>query len=113
MLGLPLITEPGYPIESRSKVQPPASFLMRLTMLGGSSDLPDGNFTLSDSPVVQIFTFVPPMSTTRMFTRGLHEWESFGLRLRCPVHSACRDGAVGTPIASREHSKHFRSVFRI
>ena len=35
------------------------------------SVLPDGNFSFSSSPLVQILTFVPPISITSMFIVAL------------------------------------------
>src|SRR5262245_23808497 len=66
-IGQPCRTGPGYPIDTRSYVQPRASFFTPDTICLGVNVGPDGNQRSSFCPLVRILTEVPPTSTTNIF----------------------------------------------
>src|SRR6266446_1165614 len=68
--GRPWRTGPGYPIDTTSYFQSPASFLTSDTIRLGVSVGPDANARRSCCPVARIFTEVPPTSTTSTFRLG-------------------------------------------
>src|SRR5215510_10109548 len=66
-IGQPCRTGPGYPIDTRSYVQPRASFFTPDTICLGVNVGPDGNERSSFCPLARILTEVPPTSTTNTF----------------------------------------------
>src|SRR5580704_1795240 len=62
-IGRPRRTGPGYPIDTRSYIQSPASFLTPETIRLGVSVGPDKNDRRSLCPVARILTELPPTST--------------------------------------------------
>src|SRR5579871_188291 len=67
------ITEPGYPIDTTSYRQSPASFLTPETICLAVNVGPDANLRDTRFPETRIFTWVPPTSTTSTFMARLSQ----------------------------------------
>src|SRR5438105_15817770 len=68
--GRPLLTGPGNPIDTASYAQSLATSRTARTMTCGVIRGPDGIFTGVRWPDARTLIFVPPTSTTRIFTNA-------------------------------------------
>src|SRR5262249_20609314 len=66
-IGQPCRTGPGYPMDTTSYVQPPASFFTPDTICIGGNVRPDGNERSSFCPVAMILAEVPRTAPTTSF----------------------------------------------